>query len=115
MPAKKLNGLTKPMTLSPKLAAIVSAKKGEQVARSEIVKRLWVYLKENNLQVKLFVLTNIFLIYQESVQLNFKSPSIKKKLHIQFTTVPFKNHLIILPEKLILIYLNIKFNSGSRK
>ena len=49
-PAKKLNGLTKPMTLSPELAAIVCEKKDEKLARSEIVKRLWAYLKANNLQ-----------------------------------------------------------------
>ncbi len=48
---KKVNGLTKPMTLSPALAAIVGAKKDEKLARSEIVKRLWAYLKEKNLQV----------------------------------------------------------------
>ena len=47
---KKLNGLTKPMTLSTELAAIVSAKKDEKLARSEIIKRLWAYLKANNLQ-----------------------------------------------------------------
>jgi upstream activation factor subunit UAF30 len=47
---KKVNGLTKPMTLSPALAAIVGAKKDEKLARSEIVKRLWAYLKEKNLQ-----------------------------------------------------------------
>jgi chromatin remodeling complex protein RSC6 len=39
------------MTLSPALAAIVGAKKDEKLARSEIVKRLWAYLKEKNLQV----------------------------------------------------------------
>ena len=48
---KKVNGLTKPMTLSADLSAIVGAKKGEQLARSEIIKRLWAYLKEKNLQV----------------------------------------------------------------
>ena len=47
---KKVNGLTKPMNLSSDLAAIVGAKKGEMLARSEIVKRLWAYLKKNNLQ-----------------------------------------------------------------
>ncbi len=49
-PEKKLNGLTKPMTLSPELATIVDAKKDEKLARSEIIKRLWAYLKANNLQ-----------------------------------------------------------------
>ena len=47
---KKLNGLTKPMTLSKELAAIVGANKDEKLARSEIIKRLWAYLKEKNLQ-----------------------------------------------------------------
>ena len=48
---KKVNGLTKPMTLSPELATIVGAKKDEKLARSEIIKRLWAYLKEKKLQV----------------------------------------------------------------
>ena len=48
--SKKLNGLTKPLNLSPELAAIVGAKKDEKLARSEIVKRLWAYLKAQNLQ-----------------------------------------------------------------
>merc|ERR1712137_808781 len=47
---KKVNGLTKPMTLSKELAAIVDAKKDEKLARSEIIKRLWAYLKKENLQ-----------------------------------------------------------------
>merc|ERR1712213_119945 len=47
---KKATGLTKPMTLSPELAAIVGAKKDEKLARSEVVKRLWAYLKAQNLQ-----------------------------------------------------------------
>jgi upstream activation factor subunit UAF30 len=48
---KRESGLTKPMSLSPALAAIVGAKKDEKLARSEIIKRLWAYLKEKNLQV----------------------------------------------------------------
>ena len=47
---KKVNGLTKPMTLSKELATIVDAKKDEKLARSEIIKRLWAYLKKENLQ-----------------------------------------------------------------
>ena len=50
MAEKKVNGLTKPMTLSAELAAIVSEKKDEKLSRSEIIKRLWAYLKANNLQ-----------------------------------------------------------------
>merc|ERR1712141_241182 len=49
-PEKKQNGLTKPLNLSPELAAIVGAKKDEKLARSEVVKRLWAYLKAQNLQ-----------------------------------------------------------------
>ncbi|MDE1947450.1 MAG: hypothetical protein KGL43_10465 [Burkholderiales bacterium] len=37
----------KPMTPSPALAAVIGA---EAVARTEVVKRLWVYIKANNLQ-----------------------------------------------------------------
>ena len=47
---KKLNGLTKPLDLSLQLTAIVGARKDEKLARSEIVKRLWAYLKAQNLQ-----------------------------------------------------------------
>ena len=62
---KKLNGLTKPLTLSPELAAIVGAKKDEKLARSEIVKRLWAYLKAQNLQVssvKIYLPVELFKI-----------------------------------------------------
>ena len=44
--------MTKPMTLSKDLAAIVGAKKDEKLARSEIIKRLWAYLKSKDLQVQ---------------------------------------------------------------
>jgi chromatin remodeling complex protein RSC6 len=44
-------GLTKPMSMSAELASIVGAKEGEKLSRSEIIKRLWAYLKKNNLQV----------------------------------------------------------------
>ena len=46
------------MTLSPALATIVGAKKDEKLARSEIVKRLWAYLKEKNLQVEKYIRTH---------------------------------------------------------
>ena len=46
-------GLTKPMSMSAELATIVGADEGEKMARSEIIKRLWAYLKKNNLQVPL--------------------------------------------------------------
>ena len=58
---KKVNGLTKPMTLSKELAAIVDAKKDEKLARSEIIKRLWAYLKKENLQVRILVNSWCFL------------------------------------------------------
>jgi len=44
---KKASGLSKPMNLSPELEAVVG--KGP-MARSEVVKQLWVYIKANNLQ-----------------------------------------------------------------
>jgi len=48
---KKVNGLTKPMKMSAELKAIVEGdEKAEMLARSEIVKRLWAYLKAKNLQ-----------------------------------------------------------------
>ena len=57
---KKVNGLTKPMALSAELAAIVGAKKDEKLARSEIIKRLWAYLKEKKLQVRILIKFRIF-------------------------------------------------------
>jgi len=47
---KRGGGLTKPLTLSTELAAIISKEKGEKISRAECVKRLWAYLKEHNLQ-----------------------------------------------------------------
>ena len=47
----KGSGLTKPLKLSPELAVICEAKKGENLARPEVVKRLWAYIKKNKLQV----------------------------------------------------------------
>ncbi len=43
----KLNGLQKPLTPSPELAAVIG--KGE-VARSDAVKKMWDYIKKNKLQ-----------------------------------------------------------------
>ena len=45
--------LTEPMTLSPELAAIVCEKKNQKLSschRIKVVKRLWAYIKANNLQ-----------------------------------------------------------------
>lgn len=48
MPAKKANSaFMKPMTISADLAVIVG--KGP-MPRSEVVKKLWVYIKKNGLQ-----------------------------------------------------------------
>ena len=64
---KKVNGLTKPMTVSKELGAIVGAK-GEKLARSEIIKRLWAYLKEKKLQVRL-IWTFLYLYYISQILL----------------------------------------------
>merc|ERR1712018_666636 len=46
----KGSGLTKPLALSSELADLVGAKKGEQLSRPEVVKRIWAYLKAHKLQ-----------------------------------------------------------------
>lgn len=45
--AKATSAFMKPLTVSPDLAAVVG--KGP-MARSEVVKALWAYIKKNNLQ-----------------------------------------------------------------
>jgi chromatin remodeling complex protein RSC6 len=45
--AEKVSAFMKPLNVSPELAAVVG--KGP-MARSEVVKALWVYIKKNNLQ-----------------------------------------------------------------
>jgi len=45
--AKSTSGLQKPMTPSAELVAVIGS---GQVARSEAVKKLWDYIKKNNLQ-----------------------------------------------------------------
>jgi chromatin remodeling complex protein RSC6 len=47
MPAKSNSAFMKPLTLSADLEAVVG--KGP-MPRSEVVKKLWVYIKKNNLQ-----------------------------------------------------------------
>ena len=42
--------LTKPLKLSSELAEIVGSQNGEKLSRPEVVKRLWAYIKEHNLQ-----------------------------------------------------------------
>lgn len=56
---KAKGGYTRAITLSPELAAVVGA---EQMARHEVVKKIWSIIKERNLYVsiKLYV---IFLFY----------------------------------------------------
>ena len=46
-PKKTNSAFMKPMTISPELAEVVG--KGP-FPRSEVVKKLWVYIKKNNLQ-----------------------------------------------------------------
>ncbi len=47
MPTKSNSAFMKPLTVSPELAAVVG--KGP-LPRSEVVKKLWVYIKANKLQ-----------------------------------------------------------------
>lgn len=47
MPLKPNSALMKPMTISPELAVVVG--KGP-MSRGEVVKKLWDYIKKNNLQ-----------------------------------------------------------------
>merc|ERR1712179_519541 len=49
MSDKKATGIQKPLNVSNELAKIITAK-GEQVSRPQVVKKLWDYLKKNNLQ-----------------------------------------------------------------
>lgn len=45
--AKATSAFMKPMTISPELQAVVGS---GPMPRSEVVKKLWVYIKKNNLQ-----------------------------------------------------------------
>merc|ERR1711934_642493 len=47
---KKKTGLMAPMDVSTELAKIIGTAKGEQVSRPQVIKKLWAYLKEKNLQ-----------------------------------------------------------------
>ncbi len=49
MPGKANSAFMKPMNISPELAAVVGA---GPMPRSEVVKKLWVYIKANGLQDK---------------------------------------------------------------
>merc|ERR1712000_512833 len=50
MAEKKATGLQAPLDVSPELAKIIGTDKGEQVSRPQVVKKLWAYLKDKNLQ-----------------------------------------------------------------
>lgn len=56
----KGGGYTRAITLSPELAAIVGA---EQMARHEVVKKVWSIIKERNLYVSINFFPRFFLIY----------------------------------------------------
>ncbi len=45
--AKATSAFMKPMTISPELQAVIGS---GPMPRSEVVKKLWVYIKKNNLQ-----------------------------------------------------------------
>merc|ERR1712076_85025 len=50
MSDKKLTGIQAPLNVSPELAKIINTKSGEQVSRPQVIKKLWAYLKDHNLQ-----------------------------------------------------------------
>ena len=50
MPSPKKTGINMELNVSEELAAIIGTKSGEKISRPQVVKRLWAYLKENNLQ-----------------------------------------------------------------
>ena len=50
MPSPKKTGINMELNVSKKLAAIIGTKSGEKISRPQVVKRLWAYLKEHNLQ-----------------------------------------------------------------
>ena len=50
MPSPKKTGINMELNVSEDLAAIIGTKSGEKISRPQCVKRLWAYLKEQNLQ-----------------------------------------------------------------
>ena len=66
-PKKKLSGLQMPLDVSPALARVIGTKKGEQVNRAQVMKKLWAYLKEKNLQVSGICLAYVRLQHPFSV------------------------------------------------
>jgi len=47
---KKLTGNQMPLDVSPALAEIIGTRKGEQVSRPQVLKKLWAYVTEKNLR-----------------------------------------------------------------
>ena len=50
MPSPRKTGINMELNVSEELASIIGTKSGEKISRPQVVKRLWAYLKENNLQ-----------------------------------------------------------------
>ena len=50
MSSPKKTGLQAPLDVSDELAKIIGTAKGEQISRPQVLKKLWAYLKEHNLQ-----------------------------------------------------------------
>lgn len=49
-PARKIRGIMKPRKVSPEMEDLVGA---PEMARTQVLKRIWAYIKDNNLQVRL--------------------------------------------------------------
>ena len=47
---RALTTLNQPLEISPALAKIIGTTKGEAIPRKEVIKRLYAYIKERNLQ-----------------------------------------------------------------
>lgn len=78
----KGGGYTRAITLSPELAAVVGA---EQMARHEVVKKVWSIIKERNLYVSIICnhLSNIFiLIFYFTLLLHFRNHIYYYILHV---------------------------------
>merc|ERR1712173_503360 len=50
MTSPKKTGIQAPLKVSDQLSKIIGTAKGEQVSRPQVVKKLWDYIKDNNLQ-----------------------------------------------------------------
>ena len=49
-PPRPASGFAKPVGVSPELEAFLGLSKGEEIARTDVTKRLTQYIKDNNLQ-----------------------------------------------------------------